>query len=269
MRLLQTTALVGLVALLDVAACSSSATHRKPGSPEDSGAPDAGAGGSGGSTQSSGTGGKVSTGGAPQEAGVPEASVAVPDASAPDASVPDASVPDASGSIPALYCPNLPVGRVDGGPADAGTVPQWKDWALSTCGTCPAPSITCEDLVHAPSTYDPTTRQFVIQLAPSIAEIRSATLDFNFDAQLPGGGESSGYADGVILTIDHNTLTADLSGVVPQGVIDISSTDLYITDACGTESEVTRDYDGESGLSWSAITPDDGAAPFFSVQCER
>ena len=181
------------------------------GSGGTSGSDGAGPGGSGGSggsdgAGSGGTGGTAGTGG---DAG-------------------------AGGSDAGLICDPMP--------GDAGAdamVSQWRDWAANACKACPTKAVTCAQLEGVGFSFDPTTKLLTLTVAPGVAEVVSGDVSFDWDALAADGGYNNGSVQAVALSVDKNTLTASLTGQVPDGVYALYSIQVNLTDACGTVTSET------------------------------
>jgi hypothetical protein len=249
-------AAVVLAGMAAIAACSEDDTQRvapdastggTSGSGTGGSSGKGGTGGSGGSSGSTGTGGAGGTGGGTGGTGGSAGAVDASDDGA-----------DATDSGP--LCPDVPAG--DSGVAGAGpdaTIGQWRDWATATCQPCPAREIECGDLEGA-ATFDTATKVLRIQLAPGIAQLVSARLVISaFDGTYPDGGNIDAQATATF-TVDENTLTADLSAQVPDGVDFVQSIELELDDACGLQSTV--------GPLWSYPEVPADSATIINIYCE-
>ena len=199
-------AVVGFTALQS---CSEDSTPKKDGKDAGSDSSSGGSGGSAGSGGAAGSGGTGGTAGTGGDAG-------------------------AGGSDAGLICDPMP--------GDAGAdamVSQWRDWAANACKACPTKAVTCAQLEGVGFSFDPTTKLLTLTVAPGVAEVVSGDVSFDWDALAADGGYNNGSVQAVALSVDKNTLTASLTGQVPDGVYALYSIQVNLTDACGTVTSET------------------------------
>jgi hypothetical protein len=149
-----------------------------------------------------------------------------------DASV-DASTTD-GGATPDAGQQLVCAPRADGGAS-------WRDFAAGVCKACPASSyVGCSDLIGGGASFDLATRVLTVHVTPGLAEVVSASLQFDPQYYLPDGGFGSGArtAPG---TPRGNTITWDLAPLIPGTLTAIYNGYLTLTDACGTVSTDTGD----------------------------
>jgi hypothetical protein len=124
---------------------------------------------------------------------------------------------------------------------DGGALLRWRDWANDGCLPCPAANLACKDFDMGTARLDPVSKEFLIELLPGKAEVKSAVLSFAYQAVVGDGGAMDGAVSNVAMSVDHNTLRVNLSGKVPNGIFIIGEIDLVFEDACGTQFDV-NDY---------------------------
>jgi hypothetical protein len=213
---------LGLVTWMLTSGCGADAQHKKPEISD--AAPDAGSGGtsytggkpsSGGAATSGGTtasGGLAATGGTPGSGGT----------RAVDASVDGSTEADGAldGSPRGLVCTS------DGG-KDGGK--EWRDFAANACRACPASPPGCGDFTSF--TFDPGTSILTAVVGAGLDELVSAEFNATYTATTDGG-----YAYGQVnanAVVRGNTLTVDLSKVLPSRTVEINGATFDVKDACG------------------------------------
>ncbi len=138
--------------------------------------------------------------------------------------------------------------------ADGGMVSRWRDWAQGVCEECPAVPLNCDEFDPVKSMLDTSSRMLRIELLPGKAEIVSASISFDYQANGPDG-EVQDFP----LTVSQNVLQADLSGAIPLGVLAVWVSGLKLLDACGKVTMVT---DFGIGMPY-------GASEDILIHCEQ
>lgn len=146
-----------------------------------------------------------------------------------------------------------------GGAAGAGGTPQWRDWDAYQCRNCPSPALSdCTDFESGNSTFDVGTRLWTIQVKPGTVEVVTATFRFYWEYLDSQGEWQSGTTTGSFV-VDKDTLTADLSALIPPEVMGFANPQITVTDACGTETMLYYGY-------FQELDPDAGSV--ISIHCE-
>ncbi len=156
----------------------------------------------------------------------------------------DASTGDADAG---LVCDPVPGG-------DGGMVSRWRDWAQGVCEECPAAPLNCDEFDPVNSVLDTSSRMLRIELLPGKAEIVSASIWFDYEANGPDG-EVYDFP----LSVSQNVLQADLSGAISMGVSAVWVSGLKLLDACGNVTMVT---DFGIGVPY-------GASDDILIHCEQ
>mgnify|MGYP007127636408 FL=1 len=133
-------------------------------------------------------------------------------------------------------------------------VSRWRDWAQGVCEECPAVPLNCDEFDPVKSMLDTSSRMLRIELLPGKAEIVSASISFDYQANGPDG-EVQDFP----LTVSQNVLQADLSGAIPLGVLAVWVSGLKLLDACGKVTMVT---DFGIGMPY-------GASEDILIHCEQ
>ncbi|MCA9644316.1 MAG: hypothetical protein KC492_26660, partial [Myxococcales bacterium] len=150
-------------------------------------------------------------------------------------------------------------GSTTGGSGGSAPTPQWRDWDAYQCRDCPSPTINdCTEFEGGGSTFDVGTRIWTINIKPGTVEVVTATFQFYWEYLDPDAGWISGTATGSFV-VDKDTLTADLSAVIPPEVMGFANPRVMLTDACGSQTTIYYGY-------FQELDPDAGS--IINIHCE-
>lgn len=180
------------------------------------------------------------------------------DAASPDAAVAADAGPDAAGDG-ALVCN-------DAGP-DGGV---WFDQASQVCRACPAPAITCRDLLEQEATrLDPASGRLDLAVPAGRAALISGAATLYVTLPSVEGGEEPLE---LMPTPAVQAGRASLSLSPPFGLplppgLQVHGAAVSLTDACGTRHVVSGPGEETGAFLDFYLTPTDAGAPLVESRC--